>query len=202
MKSQVQLSIDRSFLCGTLVHMKGSMTTRTGHSLYKGKLRNAKGQYSSIRPVVFLILLALVILFLTLNAVFNAPLRSPCPENNCFVSEHIVPQVYAKDDISDPLFLEIKDNPIKKDIYMNFGQISTKVAREALEVAKQESGFNPNAKNPNSSAKGIFQIIDGTWKLYKCTGSVLDYDDNIKCAVKIYKSNGSWRQWVAQPIKI
>ena len=176
------------------------MTTRTGHSLYKGKLRNAKGQYSSIRPVVFLILLALVILFLTLNALLNAPLNSPCPAQGCFTTA--IPQVQAKDDISDPLYLEIKDDPIKKDIYMNFGQISTKVAREALEVAKQESGFNPNAKNPNSSAKGIFQIIDGTWKLYKCTGSVLDYDDNIKCAVKIYKSNGDWRQWVAQPIKI
>ena len=104
------------------------------------------------------------------------------------------------DNIQDPLFEEIKYNPVKKYIYMQFAQISTRVAREALEVAKQESGFKPTAKNPHSSAKGIFQIIDGTWRGYKCAGSILDYQDNMRCAVKIYKSNGDWRQWQAQPI--
>lgn len=31
-------------------------------------------------------------------------------------------------------------------------------------IAKVESGNNPNAKNPNSSASGLFQITDGTWR--------------------------------------
>lgn len=41
------------------------------------------------------------------------------------------------------------------------------VDREALtEVARIESGFNPSAANPNSSAAGLFQFIDGTARQY------------------------------------
>lgn len=32
-----------------------------------------------------------------------------------------------------------------------------------LSIAKRESSFNPNARNPNSTAGGLFQFIDGTW---------------------------------------
>jgi len=35
-----------------------------------------------------------------------------------------------------------------------------------LQVARLESGLNPRAKNPNSSAGGLFQFIDGTAKQY------------------------------------
>lgn len=31
-------------------------------------------------------------------------------------------------------------------------------------IAKYESGGNPRAENPNSSASGLFQFIDGTWR--------------------------------------
>lgn len=30
-------------------------------------------------------------------------------------------------------------------------------------IAKYESGGNPRAENPNSSASGLYQFIDGTW---------------------------------------
>lgn len=43
----------------------------------------------------------------------------------------------------------------------------------ALATAQRESGFNPKAKNPNSSASGLFQFIDGTWKDYG-RGDVFD----------------------------
>jgi hypothetical protein len=59
----------------------------------------------------------------------------------------------------------------------------------ALAVAKAESGFNPQAKNKHSTATGIFQIIRGTWKLYKCEGERTNAMDNIKCAKKIYDRN-------------
>lgn len=35
-----------------------------------------------------------------------------------------------------------------------------------LRTARIESGFNPAANNPNSSAGGLFQFIDGTWNRY------------------------------------
>lgn len=56
--------------------------------------------------------------------------------------------------------------------------------------------FDPVAKNPNSSAQGLFQIIKGTWKLHRCTGLVTVAEDNIACAKKIYESEGT-RPWDA-----
>ncbi len=33
-------------------------------------------------------------------------------------------------------------------------------------VARHESHFNPRAENPRSTASGLFQFIDGTWRHY------------------------------------
>ena len=55
----------------------------------------------------------------------------------------------------------------------------------ALDIAKCESQFDPLAKNPNSSAKGIYQFIDSTWE-ERCSGDVLNEDDNIKCFMELY----------------
>jgi Transglycosylase SLT domain len=40
------------------------------------------------------------------------------------------------------------------------------VAAAILAIARIESGFNPGARNPNSTACGIFQFIKGTWERY------------------------------------
>lgn len=69
--------------------------------------------------------------------------------------------------------------------------------KAAVKVAMCESSHNPNASHPDSSARGLFQILQGTWNLYKCDGSPVNADDNIKCAYKIYQnsgwgSSGSW----------
>lgn len=34
-------------------------------------------------------------------------------------------------------------------------------------IAKYESGGNPRAQNPHSSASGLFQFVDGTWNNFK-----------------------------------
>jgi hypothetical protein len=65
-------------------------------------------------------------------------------------------------------------------------------ADQAKEVAKCESGLYPGAKSSKSTAKGLFQIIDGTWRAYKCDGNPLNSADNARCAKKIYDKNQRW----------
>lgn len=67
----------------------------------------------------------------------------------------------------------------------------------ALFLAKVESNFNPNAKNPNSSATGLFQFIDGTWK-GNCEGNRLDPKDNARCAMELLGSGGL-HHWTVDP---
>lgn len=55
-----------------------------------------------------------------------------------------------------------------------------------VRVAQAESHFDPTAKNPHSSATGVFQILSGTWRLTGCAGSPTNPEDNIECARKLY----------------
>lgn len=48
-------------------------------------------------------------------------------------------------------------------------------------------GIDPQAKNPNSSARGMFQFLIGTWEDYNCEGSRTNIEDASKCAFKLYK---------------
>jgi SLT domain-containing protein len=44
-----------------------------------------------------------------------------------------------------------------------------------MELVARESSFNPDASNPNSSAKGLFQFLDSTRKQYG--GDNVDWSD-------------------------
>jgi len=68
---------------------------------------------------------------------------------------------------------------------------------KAIRIARCESNFNQYAKNPNSTAKGIFQFIDGTWRA-NCLkdGNVYDFKANIDCFWKVYQKQGD-RPWVS-----
>ena len=73
-------------------------------------------------------------------------------------------------------------------------------AELAKKVAFCESSLIPTRQSKVSSAKGLFQIISGTWKLFKCSGDPFNYHDNIKCAKKIYDhydSFGTSGGWLA-----
>lgn len=50
-----------------------------------------------------------------------------------------------------------------------------------LELVARESSFNPNAKNPKSTAAGLFQFLDGTRKNYG--GSKVDWSDPMQQAL-------------------
>lgn len=49
--------------------------------------------------------------------------------------------------------------------------------------------INPNANNPNSTAYGVFQILEGTWRDHGCAGDRGNADDNIACARKVYDAS-------------
>lgn len=59
-----------------------------------------------------------------------------------------------------------------------------------LAIADHESGFNPSAKNPKSSAYGVFQIINKTWSgLGKTEKERSDVDAQIAAGLKLFKEN-------------
>ena len=60
-----------------------------------------------------------------------------------------------------------------------------------IRIARVEShdDLNSYAKNPTSTAKGVFQFIDSTWRAY-CNGNVYDFVDNIDCFYKVLETDG------------
>lgn len=87
----------------------------------------------------------------------------------------------TKDDVK----LEIVKQALENDVNIY----------KSLNIANCESRYNHLAKNKHSSAKGVFQIIDKTFKGY-CDGDVLNHKDNIKCFMKLYKKYPNW--WVCK----
>jgi hypothetical protein len=65
-----------------------------------------------------------------------------------------------------------------------------------MRIMMCESGGNYLAKSKTSTAKGLFQIIDGTWKAYECEGDPLNGEDNTACAIKMFNKSGTWN-WLA-----
>lgn len=58
-----------------------------------------------------------------------------------------------------------------------------------------ESSWNPYARNPNSSAKGIAQFIDGTAKMFNIDpfDPVASLDAAAKYDAMLFKQTGSWQ---------
>lgn len=59
-----------------------------------------------------------------------------------------------------------------------------------IRIARAESNFKERAKNPRSTASGVFQIIAGTWYSNDCVGDKWIAEDNIRCAYKIQAKRG------------
>jgi len=61
----------------------------------------------------------------------------------------------------------------------------------ATEIARCESQFNPLAKNPHSTAKGVYQFINRTWADH-CSGDVRNYKANVECFMRWFPKYPSW----------
>lgn len=68
----------------------------------------------------------------------------------------------------------------------------------ALRIAFCESEYKEDARNPNSSAKGVFQFIDGTWasvnRIRGLSYDVMDAEQNIDNAMWLVQNEG-WHHW-------
>lgn len=65
-------------------------------------------------------------------------------------------------------------------------------ANEALRIAECESGLNPQAKNYNSTAKGLYQFLDSTWQYIGSPGDRFNVRDNINAFMVYYPKNPKW----------
>lgn len=73
-------------------------------------------------------------------------------------------------------------------------------AEKVVRIAKCESGFKPSIKNANSTASGLFQYLDSTWKSmsakYGITTQKNDPYGQIELTIKILV-DGGWGHWNA-----
>lgn len=72
-------------------------------------------------------------------------------------------------------------------------------------IAKSESGFNKDAHNPDSTASGVFQFLDGTFRTY-CIDkydraeSMSQKNDpviQVNCAVDMLLEKNGYKHWYA-----
>lgn len=62
----------------------------------------------------------------------------------------------------------------------------------AVRIAKCESSLNPSARNPDSTAKGLYEFVDATWQWIEAEGSPLNETDAIREFMKWYPRFPNW----------
>ena len=80
----------------------------------------------------------------------------------------------------------VRKEIVKQAKNVNF---STEVA---LAYANCESTFRADAKNKNSTARGIYQFTNPTWEWIEAEGHQFDYKENIKQFLKYYPIYPGW----------
>lgn len=68
-------------------------------------------------------------------------------------------------------------------------------------IAKYESGGNPTAQNPNSSASGLYQFVDGTWGNYKGYSRAMYAPVSVQTErfYQVWDGGRGASQWVVSP---
>lgn len=62
----------------------------------------------------------------------------------------------------------------------------------SLRIAMCESSLNPLARNPTSSASGLYAFTVGTWEYIGSPGDRFNADDSIKAFMEWYPKFPSW----------
>ncbi len=88
------------------------------------------------------------------------------------------------------------DSPVE-DIIRYWSDYYDYPFQKAYYLAKCESQFEPSAENGISSATGLYQFIDSTWKT-ECEGDRLSSIHNARCAIRLL-SEGKESHWLADP---
>ncbi len=92
-------------------------------------------------------------------------------------------------------------NPGTAAIISEINSVFGSYGWQAVNVARCESGFNPNAYNSSSGASGIFQFLASTWSTTSYAGySRFNASANIHAAYQVFSRDGySWREWSCKP---
>jgi len=112
-----------------------------------------------------------------------------------------IKNIYARDtkaNTNSSLYKQIsqdvrtRDNKLPQAKEVTIETLTFNIAgEEGQRIAWCESRYHLLAENPNSTAKGIMQFIDGTWEAY-CEGDVFDPVANLRCFKKLYKDHPDW----------
>ena len=150
-------------------------------------------EWETYRAVIIaaLLLSALAVLAITVERAKKAP------------SEPLGQTIVAKVEANEPSEDYYRQEPLRyirwkgqQEGYDDF------TISKFIRIARSESGFNldPHAKNPKSTATGIYQFTHGTFHRY-CKGkNVYDFVDNIDCFYKVLEIDGypeGLRHWNA-----
>jgi hypothetical protein len=162
------------------------------------KLKNIqprlRGRYASKKPRQIIMTFMALASISAISYLFRyEPLLSPCDPQGC----HAEPIVIASPAMAkEPEVVIMCDAGVEE--YLQCEIAKGNLTRDQVEImtaiAKAESGLRPRAKNPKSTASGVFQILAGTWYHYDCVGDKWDWKDNTKCAIKIMKKSG-YKPW-------
>jgi hypothetical protein len=149
------------------------------------KGRYQKYYYIDIRVIFAILALGVLAWALLVIREANQPLLSP-------LGEDVVETVHAeeKTEKKEEYWVSCEDPAgyIKCKFYDK--TISETEAITLYGIAVAESSLNPLAKNPRSTATGLFQHIDSTWKHYNCAGERTNFKDSTNCAIRMLRQDG------------
>jgi hypothetical protein len=90
----------------------------------------------------------------------------------------------------------INPNPTKDEVKQYIALVAAITpavsVKEAMAIAACESQYDAYAKNPRSTAKGVYQFTDPTWKWIKAEGDQLNWQENINQFFIWYQRYPSW----------